>query len=400
MSDWASDFDHLSDEWAASMPTILSDLRARCPVAHTDRFHGAYLVSRYADIAEVAHDTETFSSRVTAVNDNHPDDIHLELPPITLDPPDHGPLRRALLPAFNPREVDALEPFVVDVVTGLLDNLDGRTEVDGATDYAQHVPVEIMSHLFGVSPEMGGQFRAWVDAMLKDGQVTLDIARQANREIQAYFADQLKQRRERPADDLVTMVLNAEVPLDDGTTRPFSERERIGALFVMMLGGIDTTWSALGASLFHLGTHPDDLATLVAQPELIPTAVEEFLRFYTPVTIARVITRDAEIAGCPVHGGERVLLAYPSANRDPEVFEEPEAVRLDREHNRHLAFGVGVHRCLGSNLARMELRVALEAWLRRYPRFELAVAPEEIVWSVGPVRGPRRVPLRVSGAAV
>jgi cytochrome P450 len=395
VSDWTSDFDHLSETWADQAPDILADLRERCPVAHTERFYGSYLVSRYADIADVAHQTDTFSSRVTAVNENHPDNIKLELPPITLDPPDHGPIRRALLPAFNPKEVAKLEPFVRGVARRLLDDIAGHDQVDGAIDYAQLVPVEIMGHLFGVSPELGPQFRIWVDGMLKEGQIDIEIARKANREIQAFFAEQLQMRQVEPADDLVTKVIEARATLEDGSTRPFSQRERIGALFVLMLGGIDTTWSTLGASLFHLGTHPEHLATLVEQPELIPTAVEEFLRFYAPVTIARVITEDAEIAGCPVNAGERVLLSYPSANRDGTVFEQPDEVVLDREQNRHMAFGVGVHRCLGSNLARMELKVALEAWLERYPRFELAVDPSEITWSVGPVRGPRKVPLRI-----
>lgn len=395
VTDWASDFDHLSDEWANNSPEILDDLRQRCPVAHTERFYGAYLVSRYDDIADVAHDTATFSSRITAVNENHPDNIKLELPPITLDPPDHGPIRRALLPAFNPREVAALEPWVREMVTGLLDDIAGQELVDGAIDYAQLVPVEVMGRLFGVSAEMGPQFRAWVDAFLKDGQVELDIARKANREVQAYFAAQLQDRRGAPADDLVTMVLNAEATVEDGTTRPFSERERIGALFVLMLGGIDTTWSSLGAALFHLATNPDDLARLSAEPELIPNAIEEFLRYYSPVTIARIITEDAEIAGCPVSAGERLLLSYPSANRDETKFDQADEVIIDRQHNRHMAFGVGLHRCLGSNLARMELKVALEEWIARYPRFELAVDPSEITWSVGPVRGPRKVPLRI-----
>ena len=395
VSDWATDFDHLSDEWAADGPEILADLRERCPVAHTDRFYGAYLVTRYDDIADVARRTDTFSSRITLINDNHPDNVKLELPPITLDPPNHGPIRRALLPSFNPKEVDALEPFVVGVAERLLDDLAGRDLVDGALDFAQLLPVEVMGYLFGVPTELGPQFRIWVDAMLKDGLVDLDIARKASREVQAFFADQLRLRREAPADDLVTMVLKAEAQHDDGTSEPFSERERIGALFVLMLGGIDTTWSSLGASLFHLGTHPDDLARLVREPELVPSAVEELLRFYSPVTIARVITEDAEVGGCPVKGGERLLLAYPSANRDETHFENPDEVVLDRRNNRHLAFGVGVHRCLGSNLARMELKVALDAWLARFPNFELAVDPSEITWSVGPVRGPRSVPLRI-----
>ena len=147
--------------------------------------------------------------------------------------------------------------------------------------------------------------------------------------------------------------------------------------------------------LYHLGSHPDDLERLVNEPELMPTAVEEFLRYYSPVTIARYITEDADIAGCPVSAGKRVLLSYPSANRDPDYFENPDELILDRENNRHMAFGVGVHRCLGSNLARMELRVGLSAWLERYPRFELAVDPDDVKWSVGPIRGPRSVPIRI-----
>src|SRR5215211_6732889 len=192
VSDWATDFDHLSDAWAENAPEILADLRDRCPVAHTERFFGSYLVSRYQDNANAAHETDAFSSRITAVNENHPDNIKLELPPITLDPPDHGPIRRALLPAFNPKEVAKLEPFVRDVANRLVDDLGDRREVDGAIDYAQLVPVEIMGHLFGVSPELGPQFRTWVDDMLKEGQIEIEIARRANREIQAFFADQLQ----------------------------------------------------------------------------------------------------------------------------------------------------------------------------------------------------------------
>ncbi len=385
----------MSDEWANNSPAILADLRERCPVAHTDRFYGAYLVTRYDDIDELSHNTAAFSSRITGVNENHPDKIKIELPPITLDPPEHSPIRRALLPAFNPREVASLEPWVTEMVSGLLDDIEGRELVDGALDFAQLVPVELMGKLFGVSTEMGPQFRQWVDEFLKDGQIDIEVARKASREVQAYFAAELEQRGEHPADDLVTMVLGAEAALENGATRPFSQRERVGALFVLMLGGIDTTWSSLGSALFHLATHPEDRELLVNQPELIPNAIEELLRFYSPVTIARYIAEDAEVAGCPVSAGQRMLLSYPSANRDGTHFENPDEVDLQRAQNRHMAFGVGVHRCLGSNLARMEMKVALEGWLARFPRFELAVDPSEIRWTVGPVRGPRLVPLRI-----
>ena len=398
VADWTTDFDHLSEEWAAKSPEILAELRERCPVAHTDRFFGAYLVSRHADVVNAARDTDTFSSRITIINDNHPDNIGLKLPPITLDPPQHGPIRRALLPSFSPTATEELEPTVLEMANRILADTAGREIVDGALEYAQLLPVEVMGYLFGVSPEIGPSFRRWVSAIVRDGLADLDVARVAAREVQEFFAAQLRDRAElgdEAPDDLVTTVLNAHVESPGGESRPFSEIERIGSLFIMMLGGIDTTWSSLGSMLLHLGTHPEDLAQLRAHRELIPSAVEEFLRLYSPVTIARYITEDAEVAGCPVSEGRRVLLSYPSANRDPEHFDRPDELVLDREDNRHMAFGVGVHRCLGSNLARMELRVGLSAWLERYPRFELAVDLEEITFSVGPVRGPRSVPLRI-----
>lgn len=395
VSDWATDFDHLTDEWRDHSVEITADLRERCPVASTERFYGAYLVTRYDDVADVARQTDVFSSRITLINDNHPDKVKLEIPPITLDPPYHGPIRRALLPAFNPREVDQLEPFVVEMTNRLVDGLIDQELVDGALDYAQLVPVEVMAHLFGVPPEMGPQFRTWVDGMLKDGVTDLEIARKANREVQAYFAEQLADRRKHPADDLVTMVLNAEAEEEDGTVRPFTERERIGALFVLLLGGVDTTWSLLGSSLMFLGSHPEHLQQLRDDPGLIDSAIEELLRYFAPVTIARVITDDAEIAGCPVDAGKRLLLSYPSANRDGTHFDRPDEVIFDRQKNRHMTFGVGIHRCLGSNLARMEVRVALETWLARIPQFEMTIDEDEIEWTVGPVRGPRRVPLRI-----
>jgi cytochrome P450 len=160
-----------------------------------------------------------------------------------------------------------------------------------------------------------------------------------------------------------------------------------------MIAGIDTTWSAIGASLWHLSQHPDDRRRLAAEPDLMPTAVEEFLRAYAPVTMARLVARDVELNGRRLHEGDWLLLPFPAANRDPEFFPDADQVRLDRVENRHAAFGLGIHRCIGSNLARMELTVALEEWMNRYPDFELT-DPTQVTWSAGQVRGPRRVPVR------
>jgi hypothetical protein len=161
-----------------------------------------------------------------------------------------------------------------------------------------------------------------------------------------------------------------------------------------MIAGIDTTWSAIGAALWHLAQHPGDRRRLAAEPELMGTAVEELLRAYAPVTMARLVAQDFDFHGHPLKEGDWLLLPFPAANRDPAFFEDPDAVRLDRATNRHAAFGLGRHRCLGSHLARMELRVAIEEWLARYPDFALA-APAAVTWSGGQVRGPRALPVKI-----
>lgn len=166
----------------------------------------------------------------------------------------------------------------------------------------------------------------------------------------------------------------------------------LGMAILTMIAGIDTTWSAIGSSLWHLATHDQDRERLVADPALMDTAVEELLRAYSPVTMARVVTEDIEFNGCPMKQGDKLLLNFPAANRDPAVFDRAGEVLFDRLENRHVAFGSGIHRCAGSNLARMELRVALEEWLARVPVFHLA-EDSEVQWAGGQVRGPRQLPV-------
>ncbi len=178
-------------------------------------------------------------------------------------------------------------------------------------------------------------------------------------------------------------MVQAEV---DG--EPVPDDHILGTCFLMLVAGIDTTWSAIGSALWHMAQHPEHRAQLREQPELWPSAIEELLRAYSPVTMARVLTRDVEFEGCPMKGGDRVLMPFPAANRDPEVFEHPDEVILDREHNRHVAFGSGIHRCAGSNLARLELRVAVQTFLERIPEFEL-VDLDAVTWAGGQVHGPR-----------
>jgi hypothetical protein len=163
---------------------------------------------------------------------------------------------------------------------------------------------------------------------------------------------------------------------------------------LLLIAGIDTTWSAIGASLWHLAQAPADRGRLVADPDLLPTAMEEFLRAFAPVTMARLVKDDTHWRGSDMKADDWILLSFPAANRDPAQFDRAGEVVIDREVNRHAAFGLGIHRCVGSHLARMELRVALEVWLERIPEFSLA-DPAAVEWSAGQIRGPRALPLRV-----
>jgi len=246
----------------------------------------------------------------------------------------------------------------------------------------------------GLPESDADQFRHWIHEIIELGLDDVDVGRRATLEVLDYFRAQLDQRRRDGGEDLTAVVAHAEM---NGDAVP--ERTQAAMLLVLLIGGIDTTWTTLGAALLHLATHPEDQARLRAEPELLETALEEFLRFYAPVEIGRLVTRDSELGGCPVRAGEHVWLSYPAANRDPAAFPDPDRFIIDRRNNRHFTFGVGLHRCLGSNLARMELRVALATWLQRVPTFRVADGAS-IGWSSGGnVRGPREIPVCFSGQA-
>jgi cytochrome P450 len=179
--------------------------------------------------------------------------------------------------------------------------------------------------------------------------------------------------------------------------QPLSDPHLLGTLRLLLVAGIDTTWSGIGASLWHLATHPEDRRRLAAEPALMPTAIEEFLRAYAPVTMAREVVKETTVGGCPFKEKGQVLLSFPAANRDPALFPDADKVLIDRAENRHAAFGLGRHRCLGSNLARLEMTVAIEEWLARFPEFNLAEGAR-VTWSEGTVRGPRSLPFTLGKA--
>jgi cytochrome P450 len=387
VTDWVRDFDHTDPRWTENPFPIWDELRAASPVVHTDRFLGCYLPTTYEAVRQIAHDTEHFSSRRIIVRDVRPETLN-PAPPITTDPPEHKPAKRVLLPPFTPDAVKRLEPRVRAICNELIDEFIADGKCDAAARYTKHIPVRAIAHMLGIPGEDSDLFIRWIHEILELGIKDNEVLMRAVHEMTAYFSGHIEQRKQHPTDDLILTLMNAR----DKNGQPLSDGHVLGSLRLLLIAGIDTTWSAIGASLWHLAKTPADRERLIAEPQLMPTAVEELLRAYSPVTMAREVMKETVISGCPVKPGNMVLLSFPAANRDPAAFADADKVVIDRKENRHAAFGLGIHRCVGSNLARMEMTVAIEEWLKRIPDFRLDPAGQ-VKWSEGTVRGPRQLPV-------
>jgi hypothetical protein len=388
VTDWATDYDIFDPRYVAEPFPVWDELRSRCPVAHSDRWGGSWLPTTYADVTAIARDIQHFSSREVGVIETASDDDVLPagVPPISADPPEHTWTRRLLLPWFSPARVAEYEVYTRALCRQLVDGFAPTGRVDAAAEYAQQIPVRVIGLVLGVPEEMSDTFTGWVRDVLEFGYDR--ERRERGRDgLLGYFLAEIEARRGGPGDDLITTLLRTEV---DGA--PVPDAHVLGTVALTLIAGVDTTWSGIGSALWHLATHHDDRRRLVDEPELLPVAIEELLRAYSPVTMARIVTEDVEFGGCPMREGDRVLLNFPAANRDPDAFPDADRVVIDRAHNRHVAFGAGIHRCAGSNLARMEMRVAIEEFLAQIPEFR--VDPDaEVTWAGGQVRGPRSLPV-------
>ena len=393
VTDWLHDFDHTDPRWTEDPFPIWDQLRSASPVVRTERFLGCYLPTTYEAVREIANDTESFSSRRIIVRDVRPEVARNAAPPITSDPPDHKPAKQLLLPPFTPDAMKKLEPRVRAICNELIDEFIAQGKVDAAASYTRHIPVRAIAHMLGIPESDGDLFVKWIHMILELSIKNELKLKEAVEEMTGYFAGHIEARRQDPGDDLISYLLNAKTRAGE----PLEDSHIHGSLRLLLIAGIDTTWSAIGSSLWHLAKTPLDRERLIAEPELIPIAVEELLRAYSPVTMAREVIKETTISGCPVKPGNMVLLSFPAANRDPKMFPDADKVVIDRRENRHAAFGLGIHRCVGSNLARMEMQVALEEWLKRIPDFRLDPAGT-VTWSQGTVRGPRQLPLLLGKA--
>ena len=261
--------------------------------------------------------------------------------------------------------------------------------VNAARDYAQHIPMRVIADMLGFPAEDGPQFREFVENLLEGINLPPDERIERVSRLFDYLLAQVNEHLDDPREDLTSYLINAEL-----YGHKLDSSHVVGTMALLLIAGIDTSWSAIGASLWHLARTPADRERLVAEPGLLPTAMEELLRAYAPVTMARLVKEDMRWHGVDMKADDWILLSFPAANRDPAQFDRAGEVVIDREINRHAAFGLGIHRCVGSHLARMELRVALEVWLERIPEFTLA-DPAAVTWAAGQIRGPRTLPLRI-----
>jgi cytochrome P450 len=396
VDDWATDYDIFHPQYFTDPGPIWADLRQRCPIAHSERWGGSFLPTRYEDVAEMARMVPALSSQEFIVVPPVPliDPETGEVlrsrpyaPPISSDPPFHTEARRLLLQAFSPQSVAKFEPYTRELAHRLIDEFADKGRCDAAVQFAQQIPPKVIAHLMGLDENMGDTFIEWVRGVLEQGATDPELRIATGLKMLKFWGEEIARRRAEPTGDFISWLLEQEL---EG--RPVDDLHVTSTCNLLLVAGIDTTWSSIGAAVWHLATHPDDRERLLKEPELLPTAVEELLRVYSPVTMGRLAIEDVAVNGVTIPSGSRVLMNFPAANRDPEVFPEPDTVVIDRAHNRHVAFGIGIHRCAGSNLARMEMQVALSVFLERIPEFHLDDT-SPVTWCGGQVRGPRSIPL-------
>ena len=382
--DLAKTFDYWSPAFAPDPYPLLRRLRAECPVAHSDELDGYFIVSRYEDVNAVLRNHATFTSTVMTAP-AIPVEARPAVPPLDQDPPSHTRYRQLLAPFFTPARAASLEAVARDTARKLAVACTGTIEAYMA--YCFPMPTVVVSQILGVDAADYRRFETWIAATVDGQGVDPGSAIDASTEMHEYLTALLARRQQEPRDDLLTFLLTAEV---DG--EPLSDAERLGIAQLLLIAGIDTTANTLAHALLYLSENAEARQRLAGDSLLMATAVEEFLRIYAPVSLVRGARMDTEVAGCPIPAGTPVFVSIPSANRDERRFSDAEDIVLDREHNAHIAFGAGVHRCLGTHVARMELRVGLEEFLAAIPDFRLADR-EAVSWKPGPIRGPNRFEL-------
>jgi cytochrome P450 len=364
----------MDPEMARNPQPLFKSLRDDMPVMAVDMPSGAkgIVLTRKEDIMSALRQPDVFSSNMDAV------DLKNKRPmiPLQIDPPEHKKFRKLLDPIFAPRKMAAMDEEVSALVNHLIDQFIDRGEVDFAKEFSIPFPSQVFITLLGLPLEELPEFLKMKDGIIRPDHVTgkgygskasQDYQQEIADSVYDYFNMILDQREVERRDDLLSLFLDAEMEGDR-----LSREDILDICFLFLIAGLDTVTATLDCMFSFLAQHPDHRRQLVEDPSIIPNAIEEMLRWETPVMgIARVAVQDTEVGGCPVHSGDQIMIMIGSANTDEAEYPDGDVVRWDRDVNPHIAFGGGIHRCLGSHLARMELRVALREWHKRIPEYEV-----------------------------
>ena len=376
-------------------------MRTETPVYRNDRFD-FWALSRFEDIEKASKDTATFSSTHGTVLEMMGPGMIGSNQMIFMDPPEHTMYRSLVSRAFTPRRMALLDVYVRDVCAELLDGLAGRLEFDYVQEFATQVPSMVISRLVGVPESEREEQRENIDTMFhidpEQGMIN-DIAFMARIRVHEYLMDLVHRHRETPdefGDDMIKVLLGAEVTGEDGELRSLNDDELVQFTLLLYVAGTETVMRLLGNAAVVLAQHPDQRAELVADPSLIPNAVEELLRYEAPSPVnGRWVLKDVELHGTKIPAGSKVLLLTGSAGRDADAFSDADAFDIHRDIKKHVTFGYGIHFCLGASLARTEGRIAIEETLKRLPNWEI-VDGKTVRQHTSTVRGYSEVGIRVS----
>jgi len=371
-----------------------AELAAKAPVLYSTAHGGHWLVTRYNVVREVLNDPERFSSFPNLVTGAAP----AKFLPLETDPPEHTAYRDVLRPMFNPKRMNALETEIREIVTELIDGFIERGECEFVSDFAHELPAHVFLAQMGLPYEDAPHFTDWSQKMIvgKPGgtdEESQEVRMQVMVEIAGYFAKVIEARRGEelgPDSDVTSVMINTPAKFPDGE-RLLADDELMRTFILVLIAGLHTTQGSLAWGIMHMSQSPGARAKLIEDPELLPYAIEEILRIEAAVSPGRRATRDTELGGVEIRQDDQLVLLLSSANRDESEFEDPDAVRFGREHNRHLSFGSGEHRCIGAHLARVELRIAFEEIHKRLPDYELAGPP---IFHPSQTRGALAMPIR------
>lgn len=368
-------------------------MREEAPVHFVEQF-GVHLVTRHDLVMEVLRDPQTYSSMfggagmpLSSEDRKRMAEVIAEGMPrvptmLTADQPEHTRYRRLVSRAFHPAAIEALEPIIREVTTRAIDSWIDKGSIEFVQEFGVPLPVEVIAHALNVPPERMTDFKRWSDDSIAGIGTNITIERRVEaergvNEYQRYFAEQIELRRADPRDDLLTNLLNARVDHDDpeiDDKRPLDMPEMLSIVQQLLVAGNETTTKMLTEMMRLLGEHPEQWRLLQEDPGRIDRVVEETLRMSTPTQgMWRVVTKDVNLGGVDIPAGQRIVIVFSSANRDEDLFADPDEFDPDRDNLRqHLAFGKGIHFCLGANLSRLEGQVALQELSRRIDTFRLS----------------------------